>query len=630
MPLKRKRNQALIGWSNVLKSRSAKSLLALLALCLLSLGIQLIGDQVTAPPADMICGNELGPTVFSDPDGPGPLPAGEPRIEGALVVDFADGTTLEQIQEFNQEFDVKARYNSIHSLSSALTVVEVPEGSMPEWLNRFSAHPLVTAVSPNYVYTVCEEPSSGFPNDPEYKYQWHMQQINTEDAWRWSSGQGAVLAVIDTGVAYKDHGDYFRLVEDLDKTAFVEGYDFVNRRKEALDDHCHGTHVAGTMGQSTNNGKGVTGVAFGSTLMPIKVLSGGGSGTLSGVADGIRFAADNGCAVMNLSLGGSSPAKVLDQAVAHAVKQGTVVVCAAGNSSSSRPGYPAGCEGAISVSATDFEEQLSWYSNHGPSIDIAAPGGDARSDKNGDGMPDGVYQNTIVPGKPLESGYFNFQGTSMAAPHVAGVFGLAASLGVTDRTALEALVMRNTRPQPEGSKEGYGAGIVDAGAVAHEAGYVHGKYKLFFALGCALLAFAVMLRRGNLFGVILMGPGILIGACGLLFLVPAFGLNTAPLNAYLTTGFPAWDLLCFGTGAHGSPFTHSFLAPLLVSIVFMLSRLLRPIAAGFAAGVGGHLIFVWQFHTVRMDWLTPDLQSLWLVSNALVCIALAAVVAAKR
>lgn len=610
-----------------------KSLLIIVTLFALGLGVQLLNSEIaTAPPADMICGNELAPTVFTDPDGSGPLPAGEPRIEGSLVVDFKDGTTVEQVRNFNSEMGLNAKYHSIHSLASALTVVEVPEGRMPEYLAQIEANPSVSAVSPNYVYSVCEQDgkASKFPNDPEFKYQWHMQQINCEDAWRWSSGHGAVVAVIDTGVAYKDFGDYFHQVEDLNTTDFVDGYDFVNRRVEALDDHCHGTHVAGTVAQSTNNGKGVTGVAFNSSIMPVKVLAGSGGGTLAGVADGIRFAADNGAAVMNLSLGGPSPAKVLDEAVAHALEQGTVVVCAAGNAGRTKPGYPAGCPGALSVSALDYEENLTWYSNYGPTIDIAAPGGDARNDKNGDGMPDGVYQNTIVPNKPTESGYYNFQGTSMAAPHVAGVFALAASLGVTDRVAMEALVMKTARPAPKGSKEGYGAGILDAGAVAHEAGFVHGRYKLIFGLAAGLLAFAVMLRRKNLLGMILMTPGVMVGACGLLFLVPALGLNSSPLNPYLTTGFPAWDLLCCGTGAHGSPFTHSFLAPLVVSVCCMFFRLLRPMAAGFAAGVGGHLLFVWQFQTLSMGWLTPNLQSLWLLSNALVCVALAAVVAAKR
>ena len=219
-----------------------------------------------------------------------------------------------------------------------------------------------------------------------------------------------------------------------------------------------------------------------------------------------------------------------------------------GNSNRSRPGYPAGCEGAISVSALDYEEQLTFYSNYGPDITIAAPGGDTRSDKNGDGMPDGVYQNTIKVQRPDESGYFNFQGTSMASPHVAGVFALGASFGITKIETLEALILDTARTAPESEKIGYGAGILDAGAVAHRAGFVYGQKKLLFGLLAGLLAFAFFLRRGQIGAIIVSIPGLLLGSCGILWLVPALGLNSAPLCPYLVNGFPTWDLFALGRG----------------------------------------------------------------------------------
>ncbi len=594
------------------------------SLCLL-LGLCIWGgltagkpNQPAVPPDLLSAGDQPWVVVHSDPDGP-EGPAGEgPRLEGSLVVDFVDGTTPEQLRNFNAQLGLNARYHSIHSLESCLTVLRVDESDMAETIARVASRPEVTSVSANYVYS-----AYGFPNDPELKYQWHMEAIGMAQAWPWSSGRGVTVAVIDTGVAYRDFQERFRQAEDLDSTAFSEGYDFINRRVEALDDHAHGTHVAGTIAQSTNNGKGVTGVAFGCTIMPVKVLGGNGSGTLAGVADGIRFAADRGAAVMNLSLGGPSPAKALDDAVSYAVSRGSLVVCAAGNSGAPRSGYPAGCDGAISVSAVDFENNLTWYSNYGPSITIAAPGGDTRADKNGDGMVDGVYQNTIVPGDPARSAYFNFQGTSMAAPHVAGVFALGASLGVTHPEALRALVMRNSRPAPEGAREGYGAGIVDAGLVANEAGLQHGKQKLLLGLAAASLATALLLRRRRVLAILFVAPGVLLGSCGLLFPLPALGLGSSPLSPYLISGFPVWDLIFLGSAAHGSPLTHSMLAPLLLAVLASMMRPLRPLAAGFAAGVAGHLAFVWQHQTLRMEWLTRELQSLWLLANALLGVALA-------
>ena len=599
------------------------TLSCLAGLCLWA-GVLVQSSSSTTVPPDLLSSPQPWVVVQSDPDGPGPAVAG-PRLEGSLVVDFADGTTPDELRAFNRELGLEARYNSIHSGSSCLTVLQVHEADLEEVMAEVAARPEVTSVSPNYVYE-----AYGFPNDPELKYQWHMTSIGAEKAWPWARGRGVTVAVIDTGVAYMDFQARFKQVEDLEKTEFVDGYDFINHRVEAVDDHAHGTHVAGTIAQSTNNGKGVTGVAYQSTIMPIKVLSANGSGTLAGVADGIRFAADHGAAVMNLSLGSASPAKPMDDAVAHAVKKGTLVVCAAGNSSSSRPGYPAGCAGAISVSATDYEDQLAWYSNFGPSITIAAPGGDTRTDKNGDGKVDGVYQNTIVPGDPSVSVYLNFQGTSMAAPHAAGVYALGASLGVTEPNALQQLVAQNTRPAPQGGREGYGAGIVDAGNVAHKAGYEYGCKKLLFGLAAASLAFALLIRRFRVFAIAFMIPGVLVGACGLLYPVLALNLSSSPFCSYLTTGFPAWDLLYFGSAAHGSPFTHSLLAPLAFGLLSMGVGFLRPLAAGFAAGVAGHLIFVWQYQTLRMEWLPEGLQTLWLLANALMCVALATALASKK
>ena len=588
-------------------------------------GVHCHGSQSVAVPSDLLSQPSPWVVVNSDPDGvDGSAVAGE-RLRDSLVVDFADGTTPEQVRAFNRETGLAARYNSVHSGDACLTVVRVPESEMASAMATIAARPEVTSVSPNYVYT-----AYGFPNDPELKYQWHMSAIGMEKAWPWGSGRGVTVAVIDTGVAYKDFQDRFKRVEDLDHTDFVEGYDFINKRVDALDDNAHGTHVAGTIAQSTNNGKGVTGVAYGATVMPIKVLAGSGSGTLAGVADGIRFAADHGASVMNLSLGSPSPAQLMDDAVAYATGKGCAVVCAAGNSGAPRSGYPAGCPGAISVSALDYQNQLTWYSNYGSSITIAAPGGDTRGDKNGDGMVDGVYQNTIIPNDPATSVYLNFQGTSMAAPHVAGVFALGAGLGVTDPAALHDLVMENTRSAPEGSREGYGAGIVDAGLVAQKAGLEYGCKKLLLAFVASALALAVLVRRGRVFAMLAMVPGVLIGSCGLLFPLLALGRLSAPLNPYLTSGFPAWDLLTWGSAAHGSPITHSFVVPLGVALLATMLRGLRPVAAGFAAGVAGHLLFVWHYHTLHMSWLPDGLQSLWLIGNALVCVALATSLAGSR
>ena len=136
------------------------------------------------------------------------------------------------------------------------------------------------------------------PNDPCFRYQWHLRQIGLPGAWKMGQGKGVVVAVIDTGVTR---------VADLAETPFVPGYNFIGNNANADDDHGHGTHVAGTIAESTNNKLGVAGVAYGVSIMPIKVLSAQGSGSMGGIAQGIRWAADHGANVINMSLGGSMP-----------------------------------------------------------------------------------------------------------------------------------------------------------------------------------------------------------------------------------------------------------------------------------------------------------------------------------
>ncbi|MBL4684835.1 MAG: S8 family serine peptidase [Nannocystaceae bacterium] len=178
------------------------------------------------------------------------------------------------------------------------------------------------------------------PDDPLFHLQWHMEQIHAPQAWAKARGKGAIVAVIDTGVAWKD-GKGVKQLPDLAGTEFASGESFIKGLPEGLDDHAHGSHVAGTIAQTTDNGVGVTGVAFESTIMPLKVLSKDGRGSVAGIANAIRYAADNGANVINMSLGGPLPSKVLAKAIAYAHGKGVTTVCAAGNEKRSRVGYPA-------------------------------------------------------------------------------------------------------------------------------------------------------------------------------------------------------------------------------------------------------------------------------------------------
>ena len=353
-------------------------------------------------------------------------------------------------------------------------VLKVPEGKVGEKVKEFSKKADVEYAEPNYIAYALT-----VPNDPYYKYQWHLDNsvyggIQMEEAWDISKGSSSVIvAVVDTGVAYENYGKYCQ-APDLANTCFVPGYDFVNNDNHPNDDNRHGTHVAGTVAQSTNNNLGVAGVAFNTCLMPVKVLNSRGSGTYDQVANGIYFAVNgpdgspntgDEAKVINLSLGGSSDSTTLKDAVAYAYNNGVTVVAAAGNDNSSTLSYPAAYDDyVIAVGATQYDETKAPYSSYGPSLDLVAPGGNTSLDQNKDGYADGVLQQTFQSSTFVcNFAYYFFQGTSMATPHVSGVAALLLAKGNATTPDQIRTALQKTAEFKVGRDDVYGGhGLVDA------------------------------------------------------------------------------------------------------------------------------------------------------------------------
>lgn len=329
------------------------------------------------------------------------------------------------------------------------------------------------------------------PSDSFYEYQWHYESMNLPQAWDITTGTpetgSIIVAVIDTGI-YSNHPDL--------KNQLVSGYDFIADNTNSGDNEpgidsnpedpgdgqgpgsssWHGTHVAGTIAAQSDNGAGVAGVTWGAKIMPLRALGKAG-GSSYDIMQALLFAAglenDSGTLpaqradIINLSLGGSGSSEFENSVYKQVHDSGVIIVASAGNDNSSLPSYPASYDGVISVSATDFSMNKAPYSNFGRYIDIAAPGGNNSIDLSGDGQPDGVLSTLVDDTSGTKQAIYRFyEGTSMAAPHVSGMFALMkAAYPALDATIADNLIADGSLTNEAGASgrdDIYGYGNADA------------------------------------------------------------------------------------------------------------------------------------------------------------------------
>jgi subtilisin family serine protease len=277
------------------------------------------------------------------------------------------------------------------------------------------------------------------PVDAYYTNQWALERLRAPQAWAQSTGADIVIAVIDTGVDL-DHPDLMsKVLTDLDK-------DFVNDDSAAADDHGHGTHVAGIAAAATDNGLGIAGLGWDVKILPLKVLDAEGNGDGANLAAAIHYAADIGVEVINMSLGGAVPCGwPVDEAANDAHSRGVTLIAAAGNHLGDTEMFPANCEHVLGVAATDQADAVAYYSNYGSHVSVAAPGS-------------GIYST-------LNGGSYGYDsGTSMAAPHAAGLAALLVARYPSytpDRVASAILDTARDLGAP-GWDEHYGCGRIDA------------------------------------------------------------------------------------------------------------------------------------------------------------------------
>lgn len=550
-------------------------------------------------------------------DGPTFSNEGPDLVEGELAVDFKDDVPEAEMSAAASALGVGLHASSPWSHEhDKIEVASVPIGRMAAVMAAFAKDPRVEHVEPMSVLR-----ASGFaPNDPLYRDQWHLPRAGAEQAWAYGCGQGVTVAVIDTGVACFDHGPFAKGT-DLAGTRCVAGYDFVNDRAEAADDHGHGTHVAGTIAQTTNNGHGVAGLAHCARLMPVKVLSGAGYGTVADVAAGIRFAADHGAQVINMSLGGRIKSDILESAIRHARKKGVIIVAAAGNSRRSVE-WPAAYPGVLAVSATDQRDDLAWFSSRGPEVAIAAPGVD-------------VTQQTVCNGGHDACEIFGkFSGTSMAAPHVAGAVALLVGEGVSELSAVQSALAAGARAPKAADPNKFGVGHLDAGRSAAHTHWAHTLARAALVLVLGWFVARRVREKGGTFdrsGAMILGA--LLSSVGLLAFAPLLGL--APrLGAarfaleLLQRPVGEWDLV-FDAGLHKwLPLANALPVVAFASLFFGVPRL-RSWLGGFALGSAALLLSIAWSADVATPFGSLGLR-LWTVLNALVCLFIARLALDKR
>ncbi|NOU51676.1 S8 family serine peptidase [Pseudoalteromonas sp. JBTF-M23] len=411
----------------------------------------------------------------------------------------------QRAQSFVQGFaskksNVKAQYVRPMALSNH-HVMRVDRKLSPAEANSFMQE---VAASGNVEYIEIDQMLQPFavPNDPRYTDQWHYYEanggLNLPTAWDSATGAGVTVAVLDTG--YRPHADLnanilpgYDMISDLDVandgglrdndardpgdavTANECGY-----THGARDSSWHGTHVAGTVAAVTNNGEGVAGVAYDAKVVPVRVLGKCG-GLTSDIADGIIWASGGSVAgvpananpadVINMSLGGSGNCSATTQnAINQARGNGTVIVIAAGNDNDNANNYnPGNCNGVVNVASVNRSGGRAYYSNYGTSIDVAAPGGAQSFANDSEGV---LSTHNSGSNGPVADSYHYSQGTSMAAPHVAGVAALIKQAKPTATPdEIETILKDTTRSFPA-TCNSCGTGIVDAAAAVQAAGGV--------------------------------------------------------------------------------------------------------------------------------------------------------------
>jgi serine protease len=568
-----------------------------------------------------------------------------------ILLDFREDIPPEIVQQNLQaiakQYNVTPQLDNKFSAKDNVYIIKGDRQRLKE-LKKSQFAKTTEFIEPNYIYKIPNpgktawlgellppqedeaSPSLTGPNDQYYSKQWNLHKIGVEGAWSQTKGSGITVAVIDTGITR---------VRDLYETKFVKGYDFVNDREEAKDDNGHGTHVAGTIAQATNNKYGVAGIAYEANLMPLKVLSSYGGGTVADIAEAIKFAADQGADVINMSLGGGGESQLMKQAIEYAHRKGVAIVAAAGNENANGSSYPARYPHVIGVSAFGPDGERAPYSNFGGGVDISAPGG---SDAGK------ILQETIDENG--EGVFLGLQGTSMASPHVAGVTALIKAAGIKEPDEILKVLKQSARVIQDDGLNYYGAGQLNAEAAVklafggqisfpdffrwlRDSGYLNPGFwidggavalipKVLMVVGSYLLAWFLRVYFPFSWSWPL-SSGLIAGSSGLFFLkgIYIFDLPQWPLRV-LGSSIPELGNTLQGTDAF-NPIFASVLIPIVLMALLLGNSSWKWFAIGSTLGIAACLTVSAVYDPAVWGLGSGNIARVFLIVNALLCYGLA-------
>ncbi len=410
--------------------RTASFLLALIVVLLV--GASIPGSGVSGSPAFDMSAPEAG--AFAP---------------GRVLVRWRQGIDPAQIIE-----PAKARGWAVERTLSPLSaaVLAVPEGEELAAIAALKADPRVLSAEPDVrAYATASGRHSAAtpgrqPNDAHWVDQWAARRVQAPAAWTVSSGLPAtIVAIIDSGIDL-NHPEFSGRIRP--------GYDFVNNDNDPQDDYGHGTHVAGIIAAAGDNDLGVAGLSWQTLILPYKALDNTGGGWASDIAAAVLTADEAGASIINLSLGLTGPSDTLHAALRMAYQDGAIIIAASGNDGASAVSYPAAYPEVIAVAASTHGDDWAGYSNRGPEIDLAAPGGEA---------------DDLIISTSLNHGYGEMYGTSIAAPHVSGLAALMLAVAPSASNVTIAGALRNTADKvgsyayTNGRNDRLGYGRVNAG-----------------------------------------------------------------------------------------------------------------------------------------------------------------------